>query len=729
MPHLQGMSKNSPWPRAMAVCLGATVAPLAFAGAQGLMLRDNIVRDSHRATFDAARGRLLEVGRHGETRELDGASWLLRPGAGPRLYGGVAHRTAARRTFAFGLAYGLQAETWEHDGVAWQRLTPPVQPQARQQFTMTYDSLRDRVVVFSGFGMTGNMFADTWEWDGATWLQRATTGPLGRQDAAMAFDRARGRCVLFGGQAVNVGMVGDTWEWDGTTWTPRVFGIRPTPRTGPALGYDPIRARIVLHGGLDLSGTSGVSDQTWEYDGLSWQLVATGGGPGGRYQHDLVFDTVRNELLAVGGLTASNGASGVFAWNGTRWQAVVGEPSQPRGGYGMRAAADPVGGGAVMFGGATWRHDASGWALLALTAPPRYRVQTAMWSDGAQAWLFGGIDNILGQSFDETWRWNGTAWLQAFPTARPAPRGRTAVAFDSLRGRAVLFGGATNFGSVPQADTWEFDGVNWQQLAPGPGPAARHGHGLSFDLLRGRVVLFGGSGASSSTRFRDTWEWNGTAWAAVATAVQPPAYGTAAMAYDTRLARTVMTHAPSSGSLIPTSNEAWTYDGAAWAPLPLREARVVAHEHSLVQPAGSASLFVFDGASAQELVLQAPDVEAVGIPCDAQAPRLGARTWPEPGRSDFGIDVVAAPPLQPFLLGGSLTTATSSIGPCTLHLGNPLVVVLGSTDANGFASRVIPVPPQPALVSVQCWFQAAVFPPASAGGLSLSAALRIVVGE
>lgn len=723
------MTRTCPWPLAVAPWLAAVLAPLVSASAQGLMLRDGVVREVHHAAFDAARGRLLEVGRHGETRELDGAGWLLRPGVGPRLYGGIAHRTAARRTLAFGISYGLQAETWEHDGAAWQPLSPPVQPQARQQFTMAYDSLRDRVVLFSGFGTTGNMFADTWEWDGVTWLQRATTGPLGRQDAGMAFDRSRGRCVLFGGTAAGVGMQGDTWEWDGSTWTPRVFAVRPSPRTGPALGYDPNRARIVLHGGLDLGGVWGVSDQVWEYDGLSWQLVATGGGPGARYLHDLVFDTVRNELLAVGGLAANNGTRGVFAWNGSRWLPVVGEPEQPQGGFGLRATADPVAGGAVMFGGATWRHDAGGWALLTPGASPSYRVQTAMWSDGAQAWLFGGVDNIRALTFDETWRWNGTTWLQAVPTVRPSPRARSAVAFDSLRGRAVLFGGATNFGSVPLADTWEFDGVTWQQLTPGQGPSARHGHGLCFDPVRARTVLFGGMGATSTTRFRDTWEWNGVSWTAVTTTLQPPAYGTAAMAFDTRLARSVMTHAPSSGSMVPTSIEAWTYDGVIWAPLPLHESRVVAHEHALVQPAGSASLFVFDGASAQELVLQAPLVESIGTACDVQAPRLGARTWPEPGRNDFGIDVVAAPPLAPFLLGGSLTAATSPIGTCTLQLGAPLVVVLGTTDAHGFASQVIPVPPQPALVAVQCLFQAAALPPSSPGGLTLSAGLRIIVGE
>ena len=45
-------------------------------------------------------------------------------------------------------------------------------------------------------------------------------------------------------------------------------------------------------------------------------------------------------------------------------------------------------------------------------------------------------------------------------------------------------------------DTWEWDGVSWELITPtdpeGDGnPSARDSHALTYDVSRGRVVLFG----------------------------------------------------------------------------------------------------------------------------------------------------------------------------------------------------------------------------------------------
>jgi hypothetical protein len=78
----------------------------------------------------------------------------------------------------------------------------------------------------------------------------------------------------------------------------------------------------------------------------------------------------------------------------------------------------------------------------------------------------------------------------------------------------------TVFGGMAQAqkgtyaavgDTWEWDGKYWiERLDFGPPPRAEHS--MAFDSGRGRVVLFGGMGPSIDTqpptliRFGDTWE-------------------------------------------------------------------------------------------------------------------------------------------------------------------------------------------------------------------------------
>jgi len=72
------------------------------------------------------------------------------------------------------------------------------------------------------------------------------------------------------------------------------------------------------------------------------------------------------------------------------------------------------------------------------------------------------------------------------------------MAFDSLRGRVVLFGG---WNGIELGDTWEWDGGTWQQRSTPTAPAARGGAGMAYDPFRGRAVLFGGT-----TGATDTWE-------------------------------------------------------------------------------------------------------------------------------------------------------------------------------------------------------------------------------
>ena len=86
----------------------------------------------------------------------------------------------------------------------------------------------------------------------------------------------------------------------------------------------------------------------------------------------------------------------------------------------------------------------------------------------------------------------------AAPLSRPQVRWNSPLAYDSSRGRVVMFGGTDSSASRNLADTWEWDGTNWIQRAPATSPTARAGHAMAYDSIRGRVVLFGGSGDQAS---------------------------------------------------------------------------------------------------------------------------------------------------------------------------------------------------------------------------------------
>jgi len=103
-------------------------------------------------------------------------------------------------------------------------------------------------------------------------------------------------------------------------------------------------------------------------------------------------------------------------------------------------------------------------------------------------------------------------WTQKFPSTSPPARYNHAMAFDSVRGQVVLFGGTDETQNLRQVrDTWVWDGTNWTQKFPSTSPPARENHAMAFDPVRGVVVLFGGVGTSGST-MNDTWVWDGLTW-------------------------------------------------------------------------------------------------------------------------------------------------------------------------------------------------------------------------
>jgi hypothetical protein len=129
--------------------------------------------------------------------------------------------------------------------------------------------------------------------------------------------------------------------------------------------------------------------------------------------------------------------------------------------------------------------------------------------------LFGGNRVLFGRDdewdtlFADTWVLRGDTW-QRRNVPGPSSRAEAAMAWDPRRRRIVLFGGYVRNpeGRTRLADTWEWDGKSWRQVAS-DGPAARNGAALAYDEERGRIVLSGGPPAFVPA---ETWEWDGTSW-------------------------------------------------------------------------------------------------------------------------------------------------------------------------------------------------------------------------
>ena len=96
----------------------------------------------------------------------------------------------------------------------------------------------------------------------------------------------------------------------------------------------------------------------------------------------------------------------------------------------------------------------------------------------------------------------------------PSAREGASLAYDSARGRTVLFGGNESL-----SDTWEFDGTSWTQVQVA-GPPGRYLAPMVYDSARRVTVLFGGYGGGD---LQDTWEWDGATWTRRFTVHRPPA--------------------------------------------------------------------------------------------------------------------------------------------------------------------------------------------------------------
>ena len=196
---------------------------------------------------------------------------------------------------------------------------------------------------------------------------------------------------------------------------------------------------------------------------------------------------------------------------------------------------------------------APNWVQLNPTASPVGRQNSAMAYDTIRgvSVVFGGWDG--GQRRNDTWEWNGTQWNQITTANTPPANDGLAMAYDVTRQVTVSTGGY-----VGASQTWEYDGVDWTQVFT----ATTHGLGphrpMIFDLIRGVCVLFGQSSVSGNF---ETWEYDGVDWTQVVTASGPgfntPGYN-GNLAYDLIRMRTV--HFGDSG-------QTHEYDGTTWTPM------------------------------------------------------------------------------------------------------------------------------------------------------------------
>jgi hypothetical protein len=290
--------------------------------------------------------------------------------------------------------------------------------------------------------------------------------------------------------------------------------------------------------------------------------------------------------------------------------------------------------------------------------PPGLRSSSAIAFDGdrGRAVLFGGMDAQYVRLGD-TWEWDSRTakWMVMTPPGfTPRARSGHALVYDAARKKTVLYGGSA--GSLVQdymEDTWTWDGASWTRVgsARTAHPEPRYGHHMAFDTARGKVVLFGRfgewwDGGRVNVSYGNTWEWDGASWTLASTVndtftSEDPT--SLPMAYDTR--RGTVVRFDVEGARYETTFTVKEWTGSVWQTVSVGAGPKV----------GNASATNFDGAydASRGRFALAPRVLAA--PSYAQTPEFF--TYSEPNRAPVLAPVA---PVRAFV-GEEVAVALSAV--------------------------------------------------------------------
>jgi hypothetical protein len=171
----------------------------------------------------------------------------------------------------------------------------------------------------------------------------------------------------------------------------------------------------------------------------------------------------------------------------------------------------------------TWAYDLArdAWTNRApsISPPPRSYYAIAYDAKASRLVMFGGVDVATDVGDTWTYSYSANTWTRITTPVSPSARHYSAMVYDPIRYRMLLFGGADPV-ETPLGDTWAFDlrTNTWSELHPsGATPRARAWHAMAFDVESGQAYLYsGGSDRGSFTTELWTFDPRNDTWAKVA---------------------------------------------------------------------------------------------------------------------------------------------------------------------------------------------------------------------
>ena len=159
--------------------------------------------------------------------------------------------------------------------------------------------------------------------------------------------------------------------------------------------------------------------------------------------------------------------------------------------------------------------------------------------------------SIFSPGFEITSNAFQPTWVEKFPVTSPGARQHSAMAYDSLNDKVIIFGGAN--GTI-LGDTWAYDysSNSWENMNPLVSPVPQQGHAMVYDPSIQKVVLFGSGGQTW------TYQYNTNTWEQQTPQVSPSSRLYFSLVYDTTRQKVIMIGGTSS------TFETWEMDSTTY---------------------------------------------------------------------------------------------------------------------------------------------------------------------
>ncbi len=264
--------------------------------------------------------------------------------------------------------------------------------------------------------------------------------------------------------------------------------------------------------------------------------------PNPRYRGGMAYDPAVNATFLFGGYSDSLGLlNDTWELQGTNWSKVATAVAPTIRYIDDAMAYDPTEQGIVLFGGVgagsggnsnndTWLFNGSAWQNLSLPyAPPPGTPGPLTWDP-----LLDGMLYLAPTDPAETWLFDGT-WTELAVGSEPTNVSLSAMTYDASDGYVLEFGGWNSSTATWVNSTYEFNNVTWTKITANVGPSGRLNSQMVFDGATNTVVLFGGLSANPGYQviYNDTWTFHAGAWTLLRPAVAPPGIWLGMSTYDT----------------------------------------------------------------------------------------------------------------------------------------------------------------------------------------------------